>query len=73
MYNPGWCNHPNFSWNNQNVTRPLGFKQSEETKSSLEDIVTKLANMTHDFIKSTDVIFQNQEASIKNLEMQVSQ
>ncbi|XP_056169324.1 uncharacterized protein LOC115665665 [Syzygium oleosum] len=72
--NSGWRNYPNFSWNNQNVTRlPPEFKQPEEIKSSLEDIVTKLANTTQDFIKSTDVRFQNQEASIRNLEMQVGQ
>ncbi|XP_048140761.1 uncharacterized protein LOC125316465 [Rhodamnia argentea] len=75
-YNPGWRNHPNFSWSNQNQQglrpTPPSFRPLEEKQHShLEEMVTKLAQTTQDFIKSADVRFQNQEASIRNLEKQV--
>ncbi|XP_031284771.1 uncharacterized protein LOC116143444 [Pistacia vera] len=60
-YNLGWQNHPNFSWSNQNAVKPPppGFPQ--EKKPNLEELVTK-------FVSSTEARFQNQEASIRNLE-----
>ncbi|XP_010247674.1 PREDICTED: uncharacterized protein LOC104590651 [Nelumbo nucifera] len=66
-FNPGWRNHPNLSWSDQNVVKPLpqNFTQLEK-KSNLEELMTK-------FISSAETRFQNQEASIKNLETQVGQ
>ncbi|XP_056169335.1 uncharacterized protein LOC130138641 [Syzygium oleosum] len=77
-YNPRWQNHPNFSWSNQNQQGPRppppSFRPLEEKQHNhLEEMVTKLAQTTQDFIKSADVRFQNQEASIRNLEKQVGQ
>ncbi|XP_073120512.1 uncharacterized protein [Henckelia pumila] len=72
-YNPGWKNHPNFSWSNQNqnlnqqnvMRPPLGFAQQDK-KPSLEDLMTN-------FISSTETRLQNQDASIRNLETQLGQ
>src|SRR5262249_41306180 len=72
-YNPGWRNHPNFSWTNQQNPRlpPPGYNQThppqqQQQKPSLEDLMSK-------FISTSKARFQNQEASIKNLETQVGQ
>ena len=81
-YNPGWRNHPNFSWgNNQhNPKPPPGFQPPQEKKPSLEEIVTQLATTTNQlatrtnqFITKTEQTFQNHAASIRNLEAQVGQ
>ena len=81
-YNPGWRNHPNFSWNNnQNNSRPPpGFPPPQEKKPSLEEIVTQLAtttthlaSKTDQFMTKTEQQLQNQAASIRNLEAQVGQ
>lgn len=57
-YNPGWRNHPNFSWN-QNAAKPSppGFQPPQEKKSNLEDMMAK-------FFNTVESRFQNQEASI---------
>src|SRR5262249_37856648 len=68
-YNPGWRNHPNFSWSNQQNQRPPppGYNQSQQQqKPSLEELMSK-------FISTSEARFQNQDASIKNLETQVGQ
>ncbi|XP_052203110.1 uncharacterized protein LOC127808579 [Diospyros lotus] len=74
IYNPGWRNHPNFSWsNNQNVLKPpIGFQQQEK-KPSLEDLVATMAKTTSDYMARIDTMFQNQQAAIRNLEMQIGQ
>ncbi|XP_052197322.1 uncharacterized protein LOC127804491 [Diospyros lotus] len=73
-YNLGWRNHPNFSWsNNQNVLKPpIGF-QWQEKKPSLEDLVATIAKTTSDYVAKTNTIFQNQQAAIRNIEMQIGQ
>src|SRR5262249_15210347 len=69
-YNPGWRNHPNFSWTNQQNPRPPppGYNQThpQQQKPSLEELMSK-------FISTSEARFQNQDASIKNLETQVGQ
>src|SRR5262249_30939398 len=72
-YNPGWRNHPNFSWTNQQNLRPPppGYNQThppqqQQQKPSLEDLMSK-------FISTSEARFQNQDASIKNLETQIGQ
>ncbi|XP_031275462.1 uncharacterized protein LOC116133938 [Pistacia vera] len=65
-YNPGWQNHPNFSWSNQNAMKPPPPSFPQEKKPNLEELVTK-------FVSSTEARFQNQEASIRNLETQMGQ
>ncbi|KAG9442595.1 hypothetical protein H6P81_018449 [Aristolochia fimbriata] len=80
-YNPGWRNHPNFSWPNNNQqpntqqpiaqTRPPpGFQKAArepEQKSNLEDMISKfLANQ-----EKGEARLQTQEAPIRNLEIQM--
>ncbi|XP_073273245.1 uncharacterized protein [Primulina huaijiensis] len=74
-YNPGWRQHPNFSWGGQNSqNRPQGGQPygkqpmyrsdpPREEKSNLEQMMSK-------FISSTETRLQNQDASIKGLEKQ---
>ena len=38
-YNPGWTNHLNFSYKNQESTPPPGFQAPQEKKSDLEDLI----------------------------------
>ncbi|XP_073137281.1 uncharacterized protein [Henckelia pumila] len=68
-YNPGWRQHPNFSWFGQN-NKPYGnqnySRHPQEEKSILEQMMQK-------FISSTETRMQNQDASIKNLENQIGQ
>ncbi|XP_019052130.1 PREDICTED: uncharacterized protein LOC109114251 [Nelumbo nucifera] len=66
-FNPGWRGYPNQSWPNQHGLKPFPQNLHQpEKKSNLEELMTK-------FIDSAETIFQNQEASIKNLENQVGQ
>ena len=58
-------------------TLPPGFQQNQqqppEKKSSLEDALNQLLMTTQQFITKVESTFQNQVASIKNLETQVGQ
>lgn len=71
-YNSGWSKHLNVSWVNnqgqgyqiQGNPHPPGFQQ--EKRSSLEKLVAQ-------FITKSKTNFQNQQATIKNLETQVGQ
>ncbi|XP_022864581.1 uncharacterized protein LOC111384524, partial [Olea europaea var. sylvestris] len=75
-FNPGWKNHPNFSWSNNqgqeqgggNQNKPPGFQQQQQQgrRPSLEDLLAQ-------YITKTETNFQTQQASIKNLEQQVGQ
>ncbi|KAH9792938.1 hypothetical protein KPL71_004353 [Citrus sinensis] len=73
-YNPGWRNHPNLSWNNtQNTLAPPPGFQPQEKKSNVEDALTQLTTNMSQFMTKTETTFQNQAASIRNLEVQVGQ
>ncbi|XP_027120704.1 uncharacterized protein [Coffea arabica] len=64
-YNPGWKDHPNFSY----ASKPPGFHQQQPVSKpgiSLEEIVKSLATNAQQFQ-------QEKRASIQNLENQVSQ
>ncbi|KAL6281817.1 hypothetical protein ACE6H2_012746 [Prunus campanulata] len=68
-YNPGWRNHPNLSWAN-----------NQKKKNNLEDVIAQLAGNvntlsvnTSQFMSKTGTTLQNQAASIKNLEVQMGQ
>ncbi|KAL0408377.1 UNVERIFIED_CONTAM: hypothetical protein Sradi_1772100 [Sesamum radiatum] len=68
-YNSGWRSHPNFLWSNNQQQGPQGYHQPQqqdpqEKNTNLEDMLSK-------FITAVDTRFQNQDASIRNLEMQV--
>ena len=62
-YNPGWRNHPNFSWsNNQELAKPPQQLPQQEKKPTLEDMFMQ-------YIQKIDVAIQNNSASICNLEV----
>ncbi|KAI5341528.1 hypothetical protein L3X38_009403 [Prunus dulcis] len=68
-YNPGWRDHPNFKWgDNQTNAKPFQHAQKPfvPPKPSLEDQLAKLAATTQSFIEGNNQKFQNVEASIKN-------
>ncbi|KAH9671114.1 hypothetical protein KPL70_017227 [Citrus sinensis] len=59
--------------NTQNVLAPpLGF-QPQEKKSNLKGALTQLTTNMSQFMTKTETTFQNQSASIQNLEVQVGQ
>ena len=81
-YNPGWRNHPNLGWrSNQNVFKPQGNYQQQafqppnppQQKVNLEDALAQLTMNTSQFMARTDATLKSQEASIKNLEVQMGQ
>ena len=82
-YNPGWRNHPNFSYKNQNqepTPPPPEFQAPQEKKSDLEDLIRSYLtsnerkwNNHEAFTKEQKVINKNMEASLRNLETQVRQ
>ncbi|KAL5538589.1 hypothetical protein UlMin_045511 [Ulmus minor] len=68
-YNPGWRNHPNLSWgNNQGGFKPStsSFQPQEKKKSDLEGILGK-------FIEESRANFRNQEAINRDIQNQLGQ
>ncbi|KAI5338623.1 hypothetical protein L3X38_017894 [Prunus dulcis] len=65
-YNPGWRNHPNFSWRNtKNQANPPSLQRPQQS-SSLEDIVKQMAINQSNFQQTT-------QAAISKLEVQLGQ
>ncbi|CAL2238230.1 unnamed protein product [Prunus armeniaca] len=65
-YNPGWRNHPNFSWRStQNQANPPSLQRPQQS-SSLEDIVKQMAINQSNFQQTT-------QAAISKLEVQLGQ
>lgn len=75
-YNPGWRNHPNLSWGNQNnqwnqrnaPNNQVGVNHQpvDQRLSKLEDMFRKFMQETIGFMSETRANFRNQEASIQN-------
>ena len=83
-YNPGWKNHPNFSWKNQNAVNPMEQMKPtpppEQKKSSLDQKLEQLGDMQiimlqsqNKFENETRTSLNNQAAQLKNLEVQMGQ
>lgn len=86
-YNPGWRNHPNFSWSNNQATRqaiPPGFQNQfthhAEKQPSLEDALARFITATErrmndqdKLLNQVDLNVKSQAVSIKNLENQMGQ
>ncbi|XP_050890469.1 uncharacterized protein LOC127095883 [Lathyrus oleraceus] len=77
-YNPGWKNHPNFSWKDQqgNVQQQphqQQFQQQVPRKADWELAIEKMAAQSSQFQEETRSNLKNTSASIKNLEIQMSQ
>ena len=80
-YNPGWRNHPNLQWGNQNQQKAPQF---EKQPSTLEDKLNQIMQenqrqhqetqrQLQEIVKSNDARFNHQEAAVRNLEKQVGQ
>src|SRR3954468_23906789 len=63
-YNPGWKNHPNFAWKDQ---------QQNPQKAEWEEAIERLVGQCSQFQEETRNNQRNTTASIKNLEVQVGQ
>src|SRR3954468_9380079 len=64
-YNPGWKNHPNFAWKDQ--------QQQGTEKAEWEVAIERLVGQCSQFQEETRNNHRNTSASIKNLEVQVGQ
>ncbi|MDV3146740.1 MAG: hypothetical protein Q8754_02830, partial [Sweet potato little leaf phytoplasma] len=86
FYNPGWCNHPNFSWGGQgsNVQAQKKVNQSgfakaqvlpQQNKQALpqQNSGSSLEAMMKEFMARIDAAIQSNQASMRALELQVSQ
>ncbi|XP_050104654.1 uncharacterized protein LOC126584261 [Malus sylvestris] len=67
-YNPGWRDHPNLSWKNNNF-------QNFQPKPAptLEDTVKLLAQNTLQFQQATNSTFQQHSAALNKMETQLGQ
>ncbi|XP_031382022.1 uncharacterized protein LOC116196442 [Punica granatum] len=75
-YNPGWRNHPNFSWRNENnaLKPPPGFqKQGPAQNAPPQQSQSRMEELMLSYMQKTDTMLQNQQATIRNLEGQISQ
>ncbi|KAH9769561.1 hypothetical protein KPL71_012051 [Citrus sinensis] len=84
-YNPGWKQHPNFSWSSQNQnapalnrlsknTQPPGFhQQSQGQKHISQDPITSLEALIKEYIAKNEAIVLSQAVSLRNLENQMGQ
>ncbi|KAI4351346.1 hypothetical protein L6164_005720 [Bauhinia variegata] len=74
IYNPGWRNHPNFSWKNQGQGNPPFLQQQQQPpKMNLEGAMAKLAAYQADVTERTNQFMSNTTVSIKQLENQVGE
>ncbi|KAH9685728.1 hypothetical protein KPL70_014067 [Citrus sinensis] len=84
-YNPGWKQHPNFSWGNQNQnaptlsgqninTQPPGFhQQNQGQKHTSHDPLTSFEILIKEYIVKNEAIVQSQVVSLRNLKNQIGQ
>ena len=75
-YNPGWRNHPNFSYKNptQGSTQPPpDFQAPQEKKSDLEDLIRRYITSNEQKWTKQEVSNKNMKDFLRNLENQVGQ
>ncbi|KAL5564932.1 hypothetical protein UlMin_028096 [Ulmus minor] len=81
-YNPGWRQHPNFSWSNQGAGQgsnpapqrpqfPPGFQQQQKPQTS--EFPSSMESLLKEYMARNDAVIQSQAASLRNLENQVGQ
>ncbi|KAL5549524.1 hypothetical protein UlMin_004755 [Ulmus minor] len=81
-YNPGWRQHPNFSWSNQGAGQgstpapqrpqfPPGFQQQQKPQTSV--FPSSMESLLKEYMARNDAVIQSQAASLRNLENQVGQ
>ncbi|CAL8988202.1 unnamed protein product [Prunus brigantina] len=68
-YNPGWRDHPNFSWKNNNQFQNFQPKPA----TTLEDTVKMLARNTVQFQQTTNSTLQQHSAALTKMETQLGQ
>ncbi|KAL5549438.1 hypothetical protein UlMin_004669 [Ulmus minor] len=68
-YNPGWRNHPNLSWGNNQG----GFKPSSSSYQPQEKKQTDLEGILGKFIEESRTNFRNQEAINRDIQNQLGQ
>ncbi|CAL8993255.1 unnamed protein product [Prunus brigantina] len=72
-YNPGWRNHPNFSWRNtQNQANPPSLQRPQQS-SSLEDIVKQMAINQSNFQQTTQAALSKLEVQIGRIAAEIAQ
>ncbi|KAH9657995.1 hypothetical protein KPL70_023310 [Citrus sinensis] len=83
--NPGWRQHPNFSWSYQNQTatapsghnrlaQPPGFyQQNQEQRNINNDQLSSLEALIKDYIVKNEAVVQSHALSLRNLENQIGQ
>jgi len=74
-YNPGWAQHPNLKYSNNNTLNPLlpnPTPQQQRNPSAFEEAMTSFVKMTtsnmQEIITSQEAAQRNHESSIKSLE-----
>ena len=84
-YNPGWRQHPNFSWSYQNQTAaapsgqnrpdqpPRFYQQNQERRSINNDQLSSLEGLIKDYIVRNEAVVQSHTMSLRNLENQIGQ
>ncbi|KAF7152131.1 hypothetical protein RHSIM_Rhsim01G0069400 [Rhododendron simsii] len=75
-YNPGWRNHPNFSWSNsQNISKPPpGFQnQQEEKKLNMEEVMVQFMAKVDARFQDHDIALKNNENTMRSIERTVGQ
>ncbi|KAH9716568.1 hypothetical protein KPL71_021504 [Citrus sinensis] len=83
-YNPGWKQHPNFSWSNQNqhVPAPSGqnrhappsfHQQNQRQRHSNHNQFSSLETLIKEYIVKNEAIVQSQAVSLRNLKNQIGQ
>ena len=69
-YNPGWKNHPSFSWKNHNegnsMEKAKPLQPPQEKKSSLYLKIEQLADMHMNMMKSHDKFENETKTSLNN-------
>ncbi|XP_062118985.1 uncharacterized protein LOC133832689 [Humulus lupulus] len=87
-YNPGWRQHPNFSWGGQGAsssgapmqgkpTYPPGFSQQpprvQQPPPPQVSQSSSLESLMKEYMAKNDAVIQSQAASLRNLEIQMGQ
>ncbi|KAH9656597.1 hypothetical protein KPL70_022740 [Citrus sinensis] len=84
-YNPGWRQHPNFSWSYQNQTTaapsgqnrpaqpPEFYQQNQEQRGINNDQLSSLEGLIKDYIVKNGAVVQSHTVSLRNLKNQIGQ
>ncbi|XP_022873169.1 uncharacterized protein LOC111392139 [Olea europaea var. sylvestris] len=71
-FNPGWRQHPNFRWSDNQQGTSSNNNQPEK-RPNLGEMFNQYMQKTDKVFQQIDTNFQNQQASIKKLETQIGQ